>query len=125
LLVCADVASDSSFVFREPVDPVALGIPQYYDVIPRKNARDLRTIRQKLEQDKYESFGAWEADIELMVRNAIHFNGADSEVGIIAAQLQARIEELVANLKGVGTGKKRKESDKTNGAPANKKAKLT
>ncbi|KAI0028582.1 hypothetical protein K488DRAFT_80600 [Vararia minispora EC-137] len=91
---------DISFVFREPVDPVGLGIPTYFDVIPRKNARDLRTIRQKLDQDKYESITVWEADVDLMVQNAIRFNGAESEVGLIALQFQARIDELVANLKG-------------------------
>jgi transcription initiation factor TFIID subunit 2 len=30
----------SSWVFREPVDPVALVVPPYFEVIPRKDARD-------------------------------------------------------------------------------------
>ncbi|TFY71826.1 hypothetical protein EVG20_g1175 [Dentipellis fragilis] len=113
-----------SFVFREPVDPVVLNIPTYFDVIPRKDARDLRTIRQKLDADKYDSVEAWEADIDLMIRNAIKFNGADSEVGKIAIMVKNRLKELISAFKSQ-QGKKRKESEKPNGTqPASKKAKM-
>ncbi|KAI0308085.1 hypothetical protein B0F90DRAFT_1680044 [Multifurca ochricompacta] len=115
-----------SFVFREPVDPVALGIPQYHDIIPRKDARDLRTIRQKLDADKYEAPEGWEADVDLMIRNAIHFNGEESEVGQIAVAFRNRIKELRMQ-QGL---KKRKESEKPGGGgvdrdqPTTKKVKL-
>jgi len=112
-----------SFVFREPVDPVALGIPQYHEIIPRKDARDLRTIRQKLDADKYEMPEAWEADIDLMIHNAIHFNGEESEVGQIAVAFGNRIKELRVQ-QGL---KKRRESERPGGdqqQPAAKKAKL-
>lgn len=101
------------FVFREPVDPVVLGIPTYFDIIPRKDARDLRTIRSKLETDKYDSIDAWEADMQLMARNAITFNGPESEVGQIAARLQHRIREDAAKLKSPAAqqGKKRAAGD--------------
>lgn len=88
------------WVFREPVDPIALGIPTYYDVIPKKDARDLQTIRTKLEADRYTSVEAWEADLELMISNALKFNGPDSEVGQIGKQLRARCKELATGLKG-------------------------
>lgn len=123
-----------SFAFREPVDPIILGIPTYFDVIPRKDARDLRTIRTKLDQDKYESIAAWEADIDLMVNNAVHFNGADSEVGILAMQLKHRVDDLLVNLRsgsgggggGSGASKKRKEGGANGAASAsNKKAKFS
>lgn len=107
----------SSFVFREPVDPVLLGIPTYFDVIARKNARDLKTIRQKLDSDKYGSVEAFEADIDLMVHNAITFNGADSDVGKIAITLQSRVTELL-DMKS--SSKKRKDSDKGTPQPTKK-----
>ena len=101
----------SFFVFREPVDPVLLGIPTYFEIIPKKDARDLRTIRSKLDSDKYESIDAWEADMSLMIQNAITFNGIDSDVGQIAARLQTKLKEIVAGLKvqvgGAAMGKKR------------------
>ncbi len=113
-----------SFIFREPVDPIALGIPQYHEVIPRKDARDLRTIRQKLDADKYETPEGWVADIDLMIRNAIHFNGEESEVGQIAVAFGNRIKELRAQ-QGL---KKRRDSERSGSdqqQPATKKAKLT
>ncbi|PFH52313.1 hypothetical protein AMATHDRAFT_140606 [Amanita thiersii Skay4041] len=108
-----------SWVFREPVDPVILGIPTYFDVIPRKDARDLRTIRQKLDNDKYDTVEAFDADIELMIQNAIKFNGADSEVGLIATSLRQKFTELVGSWK-TGSSKKRKEGEKSTSQPAKK-----
>jgi transcription initiation factor TFIID subunit 2 len=115
-----------SFVFREPVDPIALGIPQYHEIIPRKDARDLRMIRQKLDADKYETPEGWEADIDLMIRNAIHFNGEESEVGQIAVAFGNRIKELRVQ-QGL---KKRRDSERPGGdqqqqQPAAKKARLS
>jgi transcription initiation factor TFIID subunit 2 len=97
------------------VDPVALGIPTYFDIIPRKDARDLKTIRQKLDNDKYDSVEAFEADVELMVQNAITFNGAESEVGRMAVLVRDKFTELMANMKnGTAPGKKRKDADGAN-----------
>lgn len=109
-------------MFREPVDPVALGIPTYFDVIPKKDARDLRTIRQKLDNDKYDTAEAFEADIELMIQNAITFNGTDSEVGAIAVQMRQRFDEFLGAWKS-GNPKKRKEGEKSTPQPM-KKAKI-
>jgi len=110
-----------SWIFREPVDPIALNIPSYFEVISRKDARDLGTIRQKLDSDKYESVSAFEADIDLMVRNAITFNGAESDVGTITIALRNRVTELM-DVK-TGSAKKRKEGDKGTPQPT-KKVKL-
>ncbi|KZT27583.1 hypothetical protein NEOLEDRAFT_1130581 [Neolentinus lepideus HHB14362 ss-1] len=121
------VAEDISWVFREPVDPEKLGVPTYFDVIPRHTARDLKTIRQKLDADKYDSVEAFEADLDLMVRNAITFNGADSEVGNLAVVMKNRYRELLANVKHQ-QAKKRKETDSKGGSatpqPTSKKARM-
>lgn len=96
---------------------MALGIPTYFDVIPRKDARDFRTIRQKLDSDKYDTPEGWEADIELMIDNAIRFNGADSVVGAAAKQLRKRMNELISNWKNI-SGKKRKDGEQSNPQPS-------
>ncbi len=112
-------------MFRDPVDPVALGIPTYFDVIPRKNARDLKTILSKLNQDKYETIEAFEADLDLMVDNAILFNGADSDVGGMAIKLQKRYRELLAPIKGTGgSGHAKRKGGDGGKPPPMKKAKL-
>ncbi|KAJ6601377.1 hypothetical protein DFH09DRAFT_1490642 [Mycena vulgaris] len=106
-----------SWIFRDPVDPVLLNIPTYFEVI--KRPRDLRTIREKLNSDKYETVEAFEADMRLMVDNAITFNGLESDVGALAIGLRDRFQELLANWKS-GTSKKRKDGEKTNSQPTKK-----
>ena len=95
--------------------PVLLQIPTYFDVIPKKDARDLSTIKQKLDGDKYDSVDGLRADIDLMIHNAVLFNGADSEVGQIANVVKKRFYELL----NISKSKKRKEAE-TNGQPAKK-----
>lgn len=46
-------------------------------VIPREQARDLRTIKNKLDRDEYRDAGSYEAfqaDLQLMLDNARKFN---------------------------------------------------
>jgi transcription initiation factor TFIID subunit 2 len=98
------------------VDPVLLGIPTYFDVIPKKNARDLRTIKGKLDADKYETVEAFEADLELMLDNAITFNGLDSEVGQMTVAMRNKVHEYMDAWK-LGASKKRKDNDKSTPQP--------
>lgn len=99
------------------MDPVLLGIPTYFDVIPRKNARDLRTIKQKLDSDKYDTLEAFEADLELMLDNAITFNGLQSEVGAITTSMRDKVHEVMEAWKS-GSSKKRKDNEKGTPQPA-------
>lgn len=64
--------------FLEPVDPVKLGIPDYFDVI--KNPMDLSTVRRKLEMGQYTSAEQFEADIRLIISNCLTYNAPDSDV---------------------------------------------
>jgi transcription initiation factor TFIID subunit 2 len=76
------------------VDPVAL--PQYFNVIDPKDARDLKTIKADVTANKYDTLEAIEADIQLMVRNAITFNGAESLVATSAVKLGQKFSSNVA-----------------------------
>ncbi|KAI6031377.1 hypothetical protein BKA83DRAFT_4199448 [Pisolithus microcarpus] len=124
-LMTSLVKDEISFVFREPVDPVLLGIPTYFQIIPKKDARDLRTIRQKLDSDKYDSIEAFEADMDLMIRNAITFNGTESEVGRIAVIVRDKYKDMLSNIKCGGGTKRRKEGDGKGTPQPTKKAKLS
>jgi len=108
-----------SWVFREPVDPVALGIPQYYEIIPKKDARDLKTIRQKLDNDKYDTIDAFEVDLDLMVDNAIKFNGSDSDVGLVAIKTRELYRKLLSEWKS-NLSKKRKDTEQPTPQPTKK-----
>jgi transcription initiation factor TFIID subunit 2 len=110
-------------VFREPVDPIALGIPQYHGIIPKKDSRDLKTIRSKLDNDRYESVDAFEADLDLMVDNAVTFNGEDSDVGLVAANMRGLYRRLTSEWRS-NLSKKRKDNDQSTPQPA-KRAKTS
>lgn len=69
-----------SGLFLQPVDPVALGIPHYFSVIPKEDARDLSLIEGKLKSDQYVSVKGFTDDVALMVGNARKFNALDPAV---------------------------------------------
>ncbi|KAL7425129.1 hypothetical protein Q5752_000817 [Cryptotrichosporon argae] len=77
------IKEESSFIFREAVDPIALNIPQYFEIIPREDARDLSLIRANLEKGRYSTARQVDDDVELMLENARVFNG-EGEITDIA-----------------------------------------
>lgn len=79
-------------VFRHPVDPVALGLEGYFDVV--KRPMDLSTIKQRLESKVgYAKLLDFAQDVRLMFDNAILFNTLDQDVGKIAAEYGALFEQ--------------------------------
>jgi len=64
--------------FNQPVDPIALGIPNYFDVI--KEPMDLGTIQKNLEEDKYSSPEEVDAHVNLVWKNAKTFNPPNHDV---------------------------------------------
>lgn len=87
----------SSIWFREPVDPVRLNIPHYYQIVPQRDARDITTIKSKLDRSEYDTSAAVYADIQLMVDNCVKFNGPDHEVSRQAKACQQRFHDMLAD----------------------------
>lgn len=114
--ILKNLENHRSWIFREPVDPIALGIPQYHEIISKKHARDLKTIRSKLDGDKYDSVDTFEADLDLMVDNAITFNGEESDVGLVAAQMRDLYRRLTSEWRS-NLSKKRKDGDQLTPQP--------
>lgn len=52
--------------------------PEYYNVID--NPVDLKTIAQKIQGGEYMNLTELEKDLQLMVRNACHFNEPGSQI---------------------------------------------
>jgi hypothetical protein len=78
--------------FADPVDPVAMGIPHYAEII--KTPMDFGTIKGKYKGGRYATAEAFAADVRLVFRNATTFNtGADEPVHVAAVQLGAKFEE--------------------------------
>ena len=82
-------------------------MPQYYDIIPRENARDLTTIQRNLAQDRYATIEAVEADVHLMIDNCLTFNDAASAVAISGQETEALFQVAFEKIKS--------ESAKTSG----------
>jgi bromodomain-containing factor 1 len=58
--------------FLVPVDPVALSIPDYYNII--KKPMDLSTVTTRLEGGQYDTAKEFEADIRQIFKNCYKFN---------------------------------------------------
>lgn len=76
---------DHGWVFKDPVDPVELGIPDYFEIV--EHPMDLTLVVNKLEEGAYKDVGSFEHDTKLVFENAILFNGDDSDVGAMAKEL--------------------------------------
>ncbi|CAK4619667.1 unnamed protein product [Aphanomyces euteiches] len=73
------------WIFSSPVDPVALGIPTYLEVI--KRPMDLGTIKKKLEGNFYKHIYPFGADVRLTFRNALTFNSEGEDVYLLASDM--------------------------------------
>ena len=80
------------WVFHDAVDPVALGLPDYFDVI--KNPMHMDLIRKKLENAIYPDMDSFAHDMRLVFQNSILYNGESSEVGELAQSMMSRFETL-------------------------------
>mmetsp|Transcript_23022 Transcript_23022/g.54394 ORF Transcript_23022/g.54394 Transcript_23022/m.54394 type:complete len:1379 (+) Transcript_23022:433-4569(+) len=113
--------------FSEPVDPVALGIPTYFQVI--KEPMDLRTLHRKMEANEVKSPEEFARLCRLVFENAVMFNvdpthsvhQAARNLLILFNQKYRDIERQVANLRRVGIpedgkGKKGEKKRKRGGS---------
>ena len=67
-----------SIPFRQPVDPSALGIPDYFDIV--KKPMDMSTIKRKLDTGLYTDPWDYVDDVWLMFDNAWLYNRKTSRV---------------------------------------------
>ncbi|CAK8530847.1 unnamed protein product [Lathyrus sativus] len=74
-----------SWVFKVPVDPVALNIPDYFTVI--SHPMDLGTIKSKLEKNIYHNKEEFAADVRLTFSNAMTYNPPKNDVHLMAKEL--------------------------------------
>ncbi|XP_014667428.1 PREDICTED: histone acetyltransferase p300-like [Priapulus caudatus] len=67
-----------SVPFRNPVDPIKLNIPDYFDIV--KNPMDLSTIKRRLDTGQYQDPWQYVDDVWLMFDNAWLYNKKTSRV---------------------------------------------
>ena len=73
-------------IFGSPVDPAALGIPEYNEII--KFPMDLGTVMRRLDGGSYRDLNNFVHDVHLTFDNAMAFNPEKSDVHILAKSLK-------------------------------------
>lgn len=74
-----------AWVFRDAVDPVELGLSDYFDVV--KNPMHLLLIQNRLENAIYTDMQSFAQETCLVFENAILYNGEQSDVGEVAQNM--------------------------------------
>jgi len=89
-----------AWVFNSPVDPVELGLPDYFQII--KRPMDLGTIKKRLENGCYHSVEEFQADTLLTFDNAMLYNQEGSVVHNMAKEMKdllvPELEKLMTQL---------------------------
>jgi hypothetical protein len=83
--------------FKFPVDPVALQILDYPDVV--KHPMDFNTIKTKLKAGEYSHPSQFISDMRLVFRNAYVYNKPTTDVWKMAERLSMNFEMELANLR--------------------------
>ncbi|XP_062218742.1 transcription factor GTE4-like isoform X1 [Phragmites australis] len=78
------------WVFNKPVNPVALGLHDYFAII--KHPMDLGTIRGRLSRGHYRNPKEFAEDVRLTFHNAMTYNPRGQDVHIMAEQLSGIFE---------------------------------
>ncbi|CAI9089265.1 OLC1v1023812C1 [Oldenlandia corymbosa var. corymbosa] len=79
------------WVFNKPVDAVALGLHDYFDVI--KSPMDLGTVKSRLSKNWYKSPKDFAEDVRLTFHNAMTYNPKGQDVYLMAEELSQIFED--------------------------------
>lgn len=101
LKICKEILSklkrsSNSVPFKDPVDPIKLGLPDYFEKI--KHPMDLSTIKQNLDTNKYKTPEQFKDDIMLMLNNCYTYNEEGSHVYKCGKELQRLFEQHYSTL---------------------------
>lgn len=95
-------------IFLKPVDPVALNIPTYLQVV--KQPMDIQTIEKKIATKAYTSIEEVTDDFDRMFSNCLLFNGEISAVSLMCKNVQMSYsKELVKMPRTAGSASDRKK----------------
>jgi len=116
---------DVQKIFAVPVDPIALGIPQYFDYI--ETPMDLGTIQTKIDNNAIDSPEEFARLVRLTFENAIKFNSLpDNIVHITARNLLVLFNKKFGTIdKAYNAAKKNKKLTKVERQELKRKEKET
>jgi hypothetical protein len=79
--------------FLRPVDPIALRIPDYFDII--KEPMDLSTVNRKLMEDMYPDQETFETDVRRIWSNAFTYNLPGTQIYMMTEDMSKYFERLL------------------------------
>jgi hypothetical protein len=85
------MAHRHAWPFNTPVDPIALGIPDYFQIVT--SPMDLGTIMTKLEMNQYGDPEEFHDDVRLVFHNCRLYNAPGSDIVIMANILESEAFE--------------------------------
>jgi bromodomain-containing factor 1 len=103
--------SSISGPFREPVNFVALNIPNYPDII--KQPMDLGTVDRRLKSSSYEKVSDFIADFNLIVNNCATYNGISHSIAQQGLKMRQSFENQMRALPPATFALPAKEEKKT------------
>ena len=83
-------AHEHGWVFATPVNPVELGLDDYFEII--KKPMDLGTIQKNLDGGTYHAFDDFRSDCRLTFENAMKYNEERTVVHEMAKELKKKFE---------------------------------
>lgn len=83
--------------FKVPVDPKALGIPEYFNIV--LEPMDLRTIEETIRREGYKHPVEFHRDIYKMLMNSYKFNQKNSDVFDATSEFEEEYLKIVKEAK--------------------------
>jgi len=87
----------NAWPFNEPVDPVALNIPDYFQVVT--HPMDLGTVENRIQSNYYKTLEDLTGDVRQVWDNAAKYNGPEHDVTKMAQSLSDIFEQRLKALK--------------------------
>ncbi|KAL6058330.1 Bromodomain-containing protein 3 [Balamuthia mandrillaris] len=91
------MALEISWPFNQPVDPVALNIPDYFTII--KHPMDLSTVKNKLQTGSYATINDFASDVRLIFSNAVTYNEPGTWIFNAARELRKLFDTKLQKLR--------------------------
>ena len=88
--------ANQSWIFHEPVDPIKLNIPDYFEIV--KHPMDFGTIKKKINNNFYSCTDELLKDIELVFSNCKLYNPPESDVVSMCNQVFALYQSQIRAL---------------------------
>eukprot|EP01129_Flabellula_baltica_P016496 TRINITY_DN880_c0_g1_i2.p1 TRINITY_DN880_c0_g1~~TRINITY_DN880_c0_g1_i2.p1 ORF type:complete len:272 (-),score=82.63 TRINITY_DN880_c0_g1_i2:30-845(-) len=104
------MGSIHSWPFLYPVDPDAMMIPEYRDII--KEPMDFHTVKDNFEKGKYEELESFFYDVDLIFDNAKTFNPEGTDVYLHAEFLQSHFSDIKSKLNRMSGSEKEDKKEK-------------